>query len=184
MPSIETYKKLYSGTIGQERKRQSDVVLNATWWSDISSRVVYLFDYYHDNNRSKLNCFDPTIDSDLVPIDAKFITHSTQTYGDDAKTFHLMLRPGQKCNVEYYDDVLGNRYDATFPVGLYVLIPDEQGIYNRWLVVDKADYNDAQFPTFEVLRCDYILNYIDDERIIKHIAVVLQNQNSYLLCAS
>ena len=105
--------------------------------------------------------------------------NTSQTYGNDQSTFHLQMRPGQGCTVNYYDELFGNRYNSTFPIGLYCDIPDEQGKYNRWLVVDKANYNVTQFPTFEILRCDYILNYIDDNRKKRKIAVVLQSQNSY-----
>ena len=41
--------------------------------------------------------------------------------------------------------------------GNYVDIMSEDGSYNKWLIVDKANYNGNQFPTFEILRCDYIM---------------------------
>lgn len=185
MPSMETYKKLHNGVnVGQEHKRLSDKIMDATWWTDINSRVGYLYDYYHDNHITQLNDLDSPNDPKKIPIDIKFLMNTSQTYGNDQSTFHLQMRPGQKCNVEYYDKYFGNRYNSTFPIGLYIDIPDEQGKYNRWLVVDKANYNVTQFPTFEILRCDYILNYIDDNRKKRKIAVVLQSQNSYILCAS
>ena len=103
---------------------------------------------------------------------------SSQTYNKDAVTVHLQLRPEQKCNVWYYEKLFKQRYNATFPVALYVDIPDEQGIYNRWLVVQKANYNVTQFPTFEILRCDKVFQYVIDRK--KYwIAGVLQSQNSY-----
>jgi len=67
------------------------------------------------------------------------------------------MQPGQECNLEYYEEVLGNRYDTIFPIGCYVDIMHEDGTYNKWLVVDKANYNGNQFPTFEILRCDYLM---------------------------
>ena len=179
MPSLETYRKLHSGTIGQEHKRLSDKIMDATFWTDINSRVGYLYDYYHDDHITQLNDLDSPNDSKKIPIDIKFLMNTSQTYGDDQQTFHIQMRSGQECNVKYYDEFFGNRYNATFPIGLFIDIPNEQGKYNRWLVVDKANYNVTQFPTFEVLRCDYILNYIDDNRKKRKIAVVLQSQNSY-----
>lgn len=179
MPSMETYRKLHSGTIGQEHKRLSDRIMDATWWTDINSRVGYLYDYYHDDNITQLNDLDSPNDPKKVPIDIKFLMNTSQTYGNDQTTFHLQMRPGQECNVEYYEQFFQQRYNSTFPIGLYIDIPDEQGKYNRWLVVDKANYNVTQFPTFEILRCDYILYYIDDHRRKRQIAVVLQSQSSY-----
>lgn len=176
MPSPTTYRKILGQlTNGQVRKQQSDDIMNQTWWEDIQSRVVYLFDYYHDNQLTKLN--NLSIDDNMVPIDAKFVMSSSQTYDKDQVTFHLQFRPGQKCNVDYYDEVFADRYDATFPIGLYVLIPDEQGIYNRWLIVDKANYNTTQFPTFEILRCDKVFQWIMDNVKI-NCPGVLRSQNS------
>ena len=179
MPSIETYKKLHSGTIGQEHKRLSDKIMDFTWWGDINSRVAYLYDYSHDDNITQLNDLDSPNDPKKVPIDIKFLMNTSQTYGNDQSTFHLQMRPWQRCTVDYYDELFGNRYNSTFPIGLYCDIPDEQGKYNRWLIVDKANYNVTQFPTFEILRCDYVLYYIDDHRRKRQIAVVLQSQSSY-----
>lgn len=43
MPSLDLYKKQYgTGTVGQVHKKQSDMIMNATWWNDIQSRVAYL----------------------------------------------------------------------------------------------------------------------------------------------
>lgn len=180
MPSMETYKKLHSGLmVGQEHKRLSDKIMDATWWTDISSRVGYLYDYYHDDYITQLNDLDSPNDSKKIPIDIKFLMNTSQTYGNDQSTFHLQMRPEQPCNVDYYDEFFESRYNSTFPIGLYVDIPDEKGKYNRWLIVDKANYNVTQFPTFEILRCDYVLYYIDDHRRKRQIAVVLQSQSSY-----
>lgn len=180
MPSMEIYRKIYNGLmVGQEHKRLSDKIMDATWWTDINSRVGYLYDYYHDDNITQLNDLDSPNDPKKIPIDIKFLMNTSQTYGNDQTTFHLQMRPGQECNVEYYEQFFQQRYNSTFPIGLYIDIPDEQGKYNRWLVVDKANYNVTQFPTFEILRCDYVLYYIDDHRRKRQIAVVLQSQSSY-----
>lgn len=179
MPSPTDYRKILGcRTNGQVRKEQSDNIMNDTWWEDIQSRVVYLYDYYHDNHKTRLNNMRSDKDSDKTPVDAKFVMSSSQTYDKDAVTFHLQLRPGQKCNVNYYKEFFGDRYEATWPIGLFVDIPDEQGIYNRWLVVDKANYNVTQFPTFEILKCDKVFQWIIDNTKFE-CAGVLRSQNSY-----
>lgn len=178
MPFLNMYQNINKGTIGQEHKRLSDRIMDTTWWNDINSRVAYLYDFYHDDYKTQLDDLHPEKDPKKVPIDIKFIQNSMQSYASDAVTFHLQLRPGQQCNVDYYDEFFKIRYDATFPIGLYVDIQDEQGIYNRWLIVDKANYNVTQFPTFEILRCDYIFQYIIEQTKYQ-IAGVLRSQNSY-----
>ena len=178
MPSLEIYRKLHDGTTGQERKRQSDKIMDFTWWNDIQSRVAYLYDYYHDDYKMQLDDLDSSNDPKKIPIDIKFVQSSSQTYEKDYVTYHLQLRPEQECNVEYYNELFQQRYNATFPIGLYIDIPDEQGKYNKWLVVDKANYNVTQFPTFEILRCDKVFQYIVDRKKYE-IAGVLRSQSSY-----
>ena len=177
MPSPTDYRKLLGNkTIGQAHKDMSDKIMDYTWWNDIQSRVIYLFDYWHDKNKTFLN--DMKIDEDnMTPIDAKFVMYSSQTFDKDAVTFHLQFRPEQQCNVNYYDEFFKKPYDALFPIGLYALIPDEQGIYNRWLIVEKANYNVTQFPTFEILRCDKIFEWIFDGKKYR-CPGVLRSQNS------
>ena len=179
MPSPIDYRKILGcKTNGQVRKEQSDKIMDVSWWEDIQSRVAYLYDYYHDNHITQLTDMKSDKDDSKVPIDIKFVMSSSQTYDKDQVTFHIQLRPGQKCNVDYYKKVFEEQYDSTFPIGLYIDIPDEQGIFNRWLIVDRANYNVTQFPTFEVLRCDKVFQWIMDNAKIQ-CAGVLRSQNSY-----
>lgn len=181
MPSLDLYKKINSSkTIGQAHKQESDNVMNNTWWNDISSRVVYLYDYYHDlasNDPLKLRDLHPEQDVQKIPIDAKYLMNSSQTYSKDIVTFHLQLRPGQLCNVPYYEEKYG-AYDAIFPVGLFVDIPDNNGQYNKWLVVSIANFYDTQFSTYEILPCDKVLQWIYQGNKYQ-MAGCLRSQNSY-----
>lgn len=178
MPPFNIYKKINYGTIGQAHKNESDKIMDATWWNDIQSRIAYLYDFYHDDNKTQLNDMKPTLDPKKIPIDIKFVQSSSQTYDKDYVTFHIQLRPGQQCNVDYYDEFFKDRYQSTFPIGMYIDIEDEQGIYNRWLVVDKANYNVTQFPTYEILRCDKVIQYVFNN-IKYNVPGVLRSQNSY-----
>lgn len=180
MPSFDLYKKIHGfSNSGQAHKFQSDSIMNNTWWNDISSRVVYLYDYYHDidsNDPLKLRDLHPETDEHKIPIDAKYLMNSSQTYSKDIVTYHLQLRPGQKCNVPYYNEMYGI-YNALFPVGLYVDIPDNNGQYNKWMVVATANFYNAQFSTYEILPCDKVLQWIYDGK--KHqMAGCLRSQNS------
>lgn len=170
-------------TGGRARKAISDQILINTWSQDIQSQVAYYFDYYRDLQSEEalfLNDLHPDQDPYKIPIDIKFIRHASQTYQKDPITFWLQMKPGQNCNVPYYDEVLGSRYDATFPIGLYVAIQDSDGKYNRWLVVAKANYEQSQFPLFEVLRCDKVFQWIHDRKKYQ-CAGVLRSQNSQIV---
>ena len=173
-------------TNGRARKQLSDMVMLASWDQDIQSQTAYFFDYYRDlqsEEALKLNDLNPEQDPHKIPIDIKFIRHGSQTYAQDPITYWLQMQPGQKCNIPYYDDVLGNRYNTIWPIGLYIAICDESRKYNRWLVVDKANHDSNQFPTFELLRCDKVFQWIHDGKKYQ-CAGVLRSQNSYILCAS
>lgn len=176
MPSFDLYKKIHgSGTNGEVRKRISDDLMETTWNEDIQSRVVYQFDMYHDPYPRCLNNCKPT--KDMIPLDIKYIRHQSQTLAKDQVTYHLQMRPSQRMNVPYYQDYI-DKYGTQWPLGEYVLIPDNKGSYNRWLIVDEADINDPQFSTYEILRCDYTFQYVMNGRKCE-VAGVLRSQNSY-----
>lgn len=181
MPSFALKQKMLQphSTNGEWRKANTDFIEDASWWEDVDSRVVYLYDYYHDKYRNKLNNLNPVDDDDKVAIDAKFINHTTQTYDKDQITYWLQLRPGQKCNVPYFAHDYEERYgNIMWPIGMYVDVPDANGVFNKWLVVDKANINDVQFPTFELLRCDKVIQYIQGG-VKRQISGILRTQNSY-----
>ena len=179
MPSLDMYKKMYSAfkNDGEARKHDSDKIIEATWYEDIATRTCWFFDWYHDDNKEELN--DLTIDkSNMYPMDIKYLVNSSQTYSKDNITYHLQMKPSQKCVVPYYDEIFKNRYNAKYPCGLYCLIPDEKGLLNRWLVVAEANYNDPQFPTFELLRCDKVIKFVY-KGMMYNVPGVLRRQNSY-----
>lgn len=179
MITLDNYGSIIGrGTIGQIHKQQSDMVMDKTWWNDISSRVAYFYDYDSDRNIMQLNNFEKPEDY-MIPIDIKYLTSSSQTYSKDAITYHIQLKPYQSSGViPYYKERFENLYDAHFPVGLYCLIQDAQDRWNRWLVVAGANENDSQFPTFEILRCDKVINFIHNGKKY-FVPAVLRSQNSY-----
>lgn len=180
MPSLSNYRLLlhdYGNTSGEAKKIQSARIIEETWYDDIAAKHCYVYDYYHDKEPLKLCGLNPRKDKKKIPLDIKYIISSSQTYEKDPVTYHIQLKPSQKCNVPYYEEMFG-RYNATFPVGLYIDIPDEKGVYNKWLVVDKANYYDTQFPTYQILPCNKIIQYICENKKYQ-IAGVLRSQNSY-----
>lgn len=164
--------------IGNVHKLQSDMIEEYTWDNEIESRIGYFYDWNHDTHHTQLIDLHPEADEYKVPMDIKYIVASKQTMAKDAITYHLQLRPSQKCVVNYYEEEFKNRYDSVYPVGLYCDIKDSKGIWNRWLVCATANINDPQFPNFEILRCDYVLDAIFDGVMYK-IPIVLRSQNSY-----
>ena len=179
MPSFETFKQLNGNlSVGQNHKAESDMIMEATWDNDIATRVAYFYDYDHDPHITQLDDLNPVEDKNKIPVSIKYLAHTSQTLSKDEISYHLQLKPSQDENViPYYKEKFKDRYGATFPVGLYVDISDNKGKYNRWLVVAKADYNDAQFSTFELLRCDYVFQWVING-VKMQMAGVCRSQNS------
>ena len=184
MISFGDYKQMYKhNTPGRARKAESDNIMLNTWWEDIQSQTAYIYDYYHDmksDEAFKLNDLHPQEDEQKTALPIKFIRHQKQTYDKDQVTFWLQMQPGQQCNLDYYDDALGKRYETQFPIAVYVDVMQEDGTYNKWLVVDKANYNGNQFPTFEILRCDKIFQWVHKGKKYQ-CAGVLRSQNSQIV---
>ena len=179
MPSFGLYQRLLGSPVHNNvvRKNAADEIMEETWWEDIASRVAYLYDYYHDDEPLKLRGLRSDKSRTKTPIDIKYIVDTYQSLSKDQVPYHLQLRPSQTENVPYYGEQFREKYGALFPIGLYIDIPDEKGEFNKWLVVDKANFYNPQFVTFQILPCDYIFQYILDNK--KHqIAGVLRSQNS------
>lgn len=180
MPSLQTYKEMLgSHTNGEAHKIESDMVMEETWYDDIQTRLAYFYDYEHDAHPRQFEGLTPADDIDKIPITIKYIENSSQTLNKDAVSYHIMFRPSQDLNVvDYYKKNYEERWGATFPCGLYVDIPDYRGVYNRWLVVGMAQSNNAQFPTYEILRVNYLFTWIYN-RTKYQMAGVQRSQNSY-----
>ena len=180
MPSLQTYKSIVGRyTNGQSHKVESDMVMEETWYDDLQTRTAYFYDYRHDACPRQFENLNPEEDPNKIPISIKYIENSSQTLDKDAVSYHIMFKPSQDLNVVgYYKSDYEDRWGATFPCGLYVDIPDYRGIYNKWLVVGMAQSNNAQFPTYEILRVNYLFTWIFN-RTKYQMAGVQRNQNSY-----
>lgn len=179
MPSLSTYRKLNgSFTNGQIRKKQSDMIMENTWWEDIQSRVAYIYDYYHDDEPDKNEFLNPTESETKTPIDIKYIITAYNSMAKDQVDYHMQFRPSQKCPLDYYENVFHRKYGADFPIGLYVDIEDEAGVYKRWLVVGTANIYNPQFIDWSILPCNHLFQWIYKGKRCQ-VWGVTRSQNSY-----
>ena len=182
MSAFELYKEIENvSKVGQAHKVESDMIENATWWNAIESRVGYFYDHFHDlksKEALKLRDLHPEDDPQKVPIDIKYFRHTSQTYSKDTVTYHLRFRPDQKCTVPYFQEMYGDVYDAIFPVGMFVDIEDNNGQYNKWIVVGLGNYYDMQFSSYEILPCDKVFQWIHEGKKYQ-MAGTLRSQSSY-----
>lgn len=170
MPSLMTAKRISSvktsgaKNIGQIHKENSDFFMEETWDNDIQSKICYIYDFYHDDqpDRKDHMTYENTTKH---RIDAKFIVSKHQSIDKDQVEYHLQFRPSQPVEFDernplfYFQENYHDRYGIEFPVGMYCDIPDEKGIYRKWIIVQKEDGN--QFIKYLILPCDYRLCWVE-----------------------
>jgi len=190
MPSLDTSRRMSviknngARTVGQIIKEQSDFLMEQTWDNDPQSKICYIYDYFHDNQPS-LNKGMTYERTTKFKIDAKFIITKYQSISSDQVEYHLMFRPSQPVDFNddddlyYYETQYAFKYRSEFPVGLYVDIPDDKGLYRKWLIVGKEYAN--QFVKYSILPCDYRLCWIENRenvRIKRQMWSCLRDQKS------
>lgn len=200
MPSLETARRIAAvknngaKTIGQIHKENSDWIMDYTWDSDIQSKICYIYDYDHDDffvdefgiKRSLAENMSYE-NTNKTRIDAKFIVKTYQSMDKDQVEYYVQLRPSQKLRFDendelFYFEQISRRYNSEFPVGLFLDIPDDKGVYKKWLVCRTEPAN--QFPKYLVLPVNYELMWIEangNERIKRRMWSVLRMQSSYTI---
>ena len=201
MPSLQTARRVANAknngakTIGQIYKEQSDWAMEQTFENDITSKTCYIYDYFHDDFFTDEHGITRSLaegmtyeNTNKTKIDAKFIIKSYQSMDKDQVEYYLMFRPSQPVrfnegdDLYYYETDFRKRYGAKFPIGLFVDVPDDRGIYHKWIVCRNEPAN--QFPKYLILPVNYELTWIEksnDKRIKRRMWCCLRQQNSYTI---
>ena len=201
MPSLQTARRVANAknngakTIGQIYKEQSDWAMEQTFENDIATKTCYIYDYFHDDFFTDEHGITRSLaegmtyeNTNKTKIDAKFIVKSYQSMDKDQVEYYLMFRPSQPVrfnegdDLYYYETDFRKRYGATFPIGLFVDVPDDRGIYHKWIVCRNEPAN--QFPKYLILPVNYELTWIEksnDRRIKRRMWCCLRQQNSYTI---
>lgn len=201
MPSLSTARRVANAktnnakTIGEIHKENSDWAMDYTWKSDISSKVCYIYDYFHDDFFQDENGITRTLkdgmtydNTNKTRIDAKFIIKSHQSMNKDQVEHYIQFRPSQKVSFQEGDDLYyfetdyRQRFNVDFPIGLFLDIPDDKNVYHKWLICRKEFAN--QFPKYLILPCDYELMWVEknnEEKIKRRMWSVLRMQTSYTI---
>ena len=190
MPSFEEMQKMYqavgmSGTVGENLKNRSDDLMDLTWDNDIQSKKCYIYDFYHDDQKD-LSSGMTYENTTKTPIDAKFIVSQYGSISQDQVEYHLQFRPRQKLAFEENDDLYyfetdyHRKFKVQFPIGLYVDLPNDMGVYEKWMIVQKNIGN--QFIKYSILPCNYQLEWIERDghrKIKRKMWAALRLQSSY-----
>ena len=188
MPSLSEYKTYLShqgNVIGQAYKSNADMIMEQTWGRDIQSKKCYIYDYYHDDQpwlRDGMTYENTT----KTPIDAKFIITTAQSLDKDRVTVMLQFKPSEKTrfnegdDLYYYETDYRGKYNCDFPCGMYCDIPDENGIYHKWIICARQIGN--QFQKYLILPANYRFSWVEtngDKRVIRRVWGATRSQNSY-----
>lgn len=176
--------KLQGGQMGKALKRQSDVIMDATFHRDIAFRTCYLQDrnvhFPEQTLEGYLKAksvyagwseYDPKRLDGFKPIDAKYLVKSYYSISGDTVDYYLQFRPNAH----------GTNPDIR--VGAFVFIPDDLGVYNLWLIVARDDR--PQFPQFYVLRCDFLAKWhISEEDRVHYEGVHVDTGTYFSWCVA
>ncbi|MCQ2076015.1 MAG: hypothetical protein MJZ20_03130 [Bacteroidaceae bacterium] len=152
---------------GEVYKRQSDMIMDATFKNDIAYRKCYILkngatfpeQTLAGYKKAKAVCdgrdlYRPDHMSSFAAIDAKYAVHSYYSINGDNVDYYLQFRP------------LAHGLDKNIRVGAYVFVPDDLGRYNLWMIVAKDDK--PQFPQFYILKCNMLLKWYIGELEVPH----------------
>ncbi len=200
MPSLKTARRIASmknngaKTMGQIYKEESDWLMESTWENDLQSKKCYIYDYDHDDffvdehgiKRSLAEgmTYEKT---NKTCIDAKFIVKTYQSMDKDQVEYYIQFRPSQKLRFDendelFYFEKIRKRYNSSFPIGGFLDIPDDKGVYHKWLICRSEQAN--QFPKYLVLPVNYEFMWVETngkERIKRRMWSVLRMQSSYTI---
>lgn len=194
MPSKNVASKIinYGGsTIGRELKSMSDYVVDSTWGNDIGDQRAYLYNYATDNEpllRSGMSHYDD-VGCLKHPVDVRFLISGYKSASKDDVEAHIIFKPedwnsGAVIPSWWGDpDVGGVDYrglDIDFPIGCFIDIQNDKGVYERWLIIYTDHAN--QFKKFGIVRCNYLLQWVTDKKNARYIRqswCAERTQNSY-----
>ena len=184
--------KNYS-TLGEKLKSEADTLMELTWDNDLAAKTCYIYDHFHDDFFTDEHGITRSLaegmtyeNTNKTKIDAKFIIKSYQSMDKDQVEYYLMFRPSQPVrfnegdDLYYYETDFRKRYSATFPIGLWCDIPDDTGVYHKWLICRNEPAN--QFPKYLILPVNYELMWVEknnEKRIKRRMWCVLRQQMSY-----
>lgn len=197
MPSLQTARRVANAknngakTIGQIYKEESDWAMEQTFENDIATKTCYIYDHFHDDFFTDEHGITRSLaegmtyeNTNKTKIDAKFIIKSYQSMDKDEVEHYIQFKPSQKLSFEdgdnlFYFEKIHARYNSEFPIGMWCDIPDDRGVYHKWLICRKENAN--QFPKYLVLPANYELMWVEKngtQRIKRRMWSVLRMQSS------
>ena len=165
-------------TNGQRHSFEAQGLIEQTWYDDPSSVIGYFYDYYTDDEPDKNMFLHPEESKTKIPVEMKYILATYRSLAKDEVDSRIMFKPSYRCNIPYYKERFAKLTDSTFPTGLYLDLKNQKGIWQRWLVINTADANNHDFPTWSILPCGHRFQWVADGKKCQ-VWGVERSQSSY-----
>ena len=161
--NFNDYKQAFeSRTTGQQHSYESKNIIEQSWYDDPASTVAYFYDYYHDDEPDKNTNLHPENSKTKIPVEIKYMIIPYRSLAKDEVDSRIMFRPSYRCNIPYYKELFEKPTQGIFPTGLYVDIQNQDGIWQKWLVINTADASNHDFPTWSILPCGHRFQWVAD----------------------
>lgn len=144
--------------MGETMRRQSDMVVNATWLNSVAARRVQVKWLNRGLPPEYANA-----DEFEDPIDAHFELKSAYSIANGESPYYLTFRPGEMVR------------HPEIKVGAYVSIPNVDNIPEWWMIVFIEDDNELQKSY--IMKCNWVFKWVVDGKIYSHLGV-LRNGSS------
>lgn len=162
MMNFNDYKRIQSvKTMPQKRRQYAHDIFNQTFDEDAAYRQCYIYDYERDDHKDMAKGMSHD-GSSKTAIDTKYLVTQYGSLSKDQVEYHLVFRYGQE-PLSYYSESFGN--NAEFPIGLYVDVPDENGVYRRWMICSRD--MEPDFVKYSILPCNYLLHWVKNGKLFK-----------------
>lgn len=139
--------------IGEVMRRQSDMIVNATWLNSVAARRVQV----KWLNRGLPPTY-ASADEFEDPIDAHFELKSAYSISSGESPYYLTFRPGELVR------------HPEIKVGAYVSIPNVDNIPEWWMIVFIED--DNELKKLQILKCNWTFGWVVDGKIYHHLGVL------------
>lgn len=170
MIGLDSYTNLLGSRgsyLGDVRKKNSDVIMNAAFKNDVAYKEVYILDK-EDGWKYE---------------DAKYSKHATLSILRNSVDYYLQFRPDVHYPVGTYVFIPD---DTSTDIGFETYAPedpfDDRGfdVSKLWLIVGRNNYK--QFVLYNIIQCNWNLKWIckyKGERKIMNCWAAVRSMNSY-----
>lgn len=149
-------------TNGGRHSYEAQDIIEHSWYDDPASTVGYFYDYYTDDDPENNTNLHPENSKTKIPVELKYVLSSYRSLNKDEVDSRIMFKPSVGCPIPFYKERFGEPTGGICPTGLYLDLKDENGVWNRWLVVATASANNHDFPTWSILPCGHRFQWVFD----------------------